>query len=140
MDNNQTQQSPWLLINRETGEQLDIDIMKTESSRWDKAWGKQIANMLDAGGEDRSRVIATLFRKKDSMNYVHLTVGEIAEKSNCSTKTVARTLKALEDKNFIVRLRQGRLMISPHIICRGDAAKGVAVVTLWKREQEKQDG
>ena len=134
MEQNKTVQSDWLLIDRKTGEQLDVDILETDPRRWDKAWGRQIANMLDAGGDDRARVIATLFRRKDSMNYVHLTVGEIAEKSGVSTKTVSRTLKALEDKKFIVRLRQGRLMISPHVICRGEQAKGMAVITLWKKE------
>ena len=134
---NQTQESKWLLIDKETGEQLDIDVVQASPRRWDKAWGSAIANMLDAGGEDKSRVIAVLFRRKDSMNYVNMTAVEIAEAAKCSEKTVSRTLAALEEKNFIVRIRRGKIMISPHVLCRGEYAKGMAVVTMWKKETEK---
>lgn len=135
MTNDDTQ---WGLINRDTGEIIDIDRVDGSPDRWDRVYGRALANMLDAGGEDRSRVIATLVRKKDLMNFVHLTILEIAEKSKVSSKTVTRTLKALEDKNFIHRIRNGKLMFSPHVIRRGQHSKGMAVVTMWQKETEHE--
>ena len=141
MVEDKTPESSYTIINNRTGEVSQVDgIEERTSDRWDKVWGKQLANMLDAGGEDRARVIATLLRKKDLMNVVHLTVSEIAERSKTSTKTVTRTLKALEDKGFIIRMRQARLMITPKVICRGGRSQGMAVITLWESEQEKYDG
>jgi len=127
----------WGLINLDTGEVTDIDRVDMPAARWEKAYGKAIANMLDASGEDRARVIATLIRKRDAANFIHLTVSEIAAKSNVSTKTVHRTLKALEDKNFIHRIRNGRLMFSPHVIRRGETSQGLAVVTMWDQERKQ---
>jgi DNA-binding transcriptional ArsR family regulator len=131
-----SEQTNWGIINMDTGDITPVDRMDGTPGRWDKVYGKQLANMLDAGGEDRARVIATLVRNKDMANFVHLTVTEIAEKSKVSTKTVHRTLKALEDKNYIHRIRNGKLMFSPHVINRGDTSMGLAVVTMWKQETE----
>jgi DeoR/GlpR family transcriptional regulator of sugar metabolism len=69
-------------------------------------------------------------------NYVYMTISEIAAKSKVSTKTVNRTLKALEDKNFIIRVRNGKLMFSPHVMRRGETSQGLAVVTMWEQEQK----
>ena len=134
MNTDETPKSDWALINTKTGEMTPIDRYDTNPARWDKAWGKALASMLDAGGEDRARVIATLIRRKDMANFVHLTVAEIALKSKVSTKTVARTLKALEEKDFIHRIRNGKLMFSPHVMRRGETSQGLAVVTMWEQE------
>jgi predicted transcriptional regulator len=125
------------LLNVKTGAIEPIDRIDASPQRWDKAWGKALADMLDAGGEDRARVIATLIRKRDLMNFVHLTIKEIADRSKVSTKTVHRTLQALEDKGFIHRIRNGKLMFSPHVIRRGKNSMGMAVVTIW--EQQKNE-
>jgi len=137
MTNLATNESEWGLINMVTGEVEPIDRLDTPSRRWDKAWAHALANMLDAGGEDRARVIAVLLRKKDNLNFVHLTLQEIAKFGKVSTKTVTRTLKALEDKHFIKRIRNGKLMLSPDVINRGEKSIGMAVVTIWKQEQDK---
>ena len=138
MTNLATGESQWVLLNTETGEETPLDRVDTEPRRWDKAWGHALASMLDAGGEDRARVIATILRRKDQMNYIHMTVGEIAEKAKVSTKTVTRTLKALEDKRFIKRIRNGKLMLSPDVINRGSNSLGMAVVTIWKQEHNDE--
>ena len=127
------------IINLDTGviEEYDVIEEKVDKSTWARVWGKQLAAMLDVGGEDKTRVIATLIRSRDAMNFIHLTVGEIAERSKTSTKTVSRTLKSLEDAGFIVRIRQGKIMLSPKVMCRGDRAMGMAVIHTWEElEQE----
>lgn len=132
MDPNEDQ---WYMINP-TNDQgfIPVDMVKDSDKRWDKAWGHSIAAMLDAGGEDKARVIAVLFRKKDYHNYINLTMAEIGKYAKVSTKTVSRTLKALEDKGFIVRVRNGRIMLSPNVINRGSRSHGMAVLTMWKAE------
>jgi DNA-binding transcriptional ArsR family regulator len=125
----------WYMYNPTSDEGfIPVDKVDNNPMRWDKAWGHQLANLLDAGGEDKARVIAVLFRKKDYHNYINLTMSQIAEIAKVSTKTVSRTLKALEDKHFIVRVRNGRIMLSPKVINRGDRSHGMAVLTMWKTE------
>jgi DNA-binding transcriptional ArsR family regulator len=131
-----TKEDRWGLYNYETGEITPVDRMDTKPMRWEKSYGKALANMLDAGGDDRARVVATLIRRRDMANYVYMTISEIAAKSKVSTKTVNRTLKALEDKNFIIRVRNGKLMFSPHVMRRGETSQGLAVVTMWEQEQK----
>jgi DNA-binding transcriptional ArsR family regulator len=134
--NESDNQDNWGLINLDTGEVTQIDRVDTSPGRWEKVWSKTLANMLDAGGDHQCKVIATLIRRRDMANFVYMTIAEIAEKAKVSRKTVTRTLKALEDKNFIHRIRNGKLMFSPHVMRRGESSQGMAVVTMWEQENE----
>lgn len=129
-------QENWGLINLDTGEVTEIDRVDSSPGRWEKVWSKTLANMLDTTGDQQTKVIATLIRRRDMANFVNLTTEEIAEKAKVSRKTVTRTLKALEDKNFIHRIRNGKLMFSPHVMRRGETSQGLAVVTMWEQENE----
>ena len=130
-------QEKWGLINLDTGEVTEIDRIDTTPGRWERVWGKTLANMLDSCGDHQSRVIATLIRRRDMANFVYMTTAEIADKAKVSRKTVTRTLAALEAKNFIHRIRNGKLMFSPHVMRRGEASQGMAVVTMWEQENDK---
>lgn len=130
------EQEDWALFNRNTGEIIPIDKIDGTPGRWEKVWSKTLANMLDHCGDEKTRVIATLIRNRDTANFVNMTLDELSAKAKVSRKTVTRTLKALEDKNFIHRIRNGKLMFSPHVLRRGDTSMGMAVVTMWEQEHE----
>jgi len=135
--NETDKQENWGLINLDTGEVTEIDRVDTTPGRWEKVWSKTLANMLDTCGDSQTRVVATLIRNRDTANFVNLTTEELSAKAKVSRKTVTRTLKALEDKNFIHRVRNGKLMFSPHVLRRGDTSMGMAVVTMWEQENEQ---
>lgn len=132
MMNNETAEAEWGLINFKTGETINVAMIEDKPGRWDRVYGKALANMLDAGGEEKSRVIAYLIRNRDYKNVVMASIREIAESTGVSTKTVNRTLTALQDKNFIHRLRQGVIMFSPHVIRTGKDTAGLVVLRQWK--------
>ena len=132
MNEDKTAESEWGLINFKTGETINVAMIEDKPGRWDRVYGKALANMLDAGGEEKSRVIAYLIRHRDYKNVVMSSIREIAEATKVSTKTVNRTLTALQDKNFIHRLRQGVIMFSPHVIRTGKDTAGLVVLRQWK--------
>lgn len=137
MPTNVTDEAQYGLIDMATGEITPIELIEDRPDRWDRVYGKALANMLDAGGEERAKVIAYLVRHRDYKNVVLATVREISDKTGVSTRTTLRTLKALEEKNFIHRLRHGVIMFSPHVIRTGRDTAGLAVLRRWKDATEE---
>lgn len=125
------------LIDMKTGEVTPMDIVRNVPGRWDKVYGKALAMMLNSSGEQRTLVIAALIAKRDKLNFIHSTISEIAKSAGVSTKTVNRTLKELEAKNFIHRIRNGKLMFSPNVIRTGENSVGLMVVSMWEKETDK---
>ena len=132
MNPDETEGTRWGLIDMESGEITPVAMIEDKPGRWDRVYGKALANMLEAGGEEKTRIIAYLIRNRDYKNVVMASIREIAEAANCSTKTVSRTLKALSDRNFIHRLRHGVIMFSPHVIRTGKDTAGLVVLRKWK--------
>ncbi len=125
------------IIDMLTGETLPIKVFeKKGTERWDKVWARSLADLLDLSGESRTRIIAYLIRKKDHKNVILATIRKISEDVGVSSKTVNRTLLQLEEANFIIRLQNGAIMFSPHIIQPGKSWAGVAVMRRWKTEQD----
>lgn len=133
----ETTEAQYGLIDMATGEITPIEVIEGRPGRWDRVYGKALADMLDAGGEEKTRVIAYLVRNRDYKNVVMASVRKIAEETSVSTKTVTRTLKALAEQNFIHRLQNGVIMFSPHVIRTGRDTAGLAVLRRWKDSTEE---
>lgn len=133
---NETEESPYSLMDNRTGEIIPIDVIEDKPGRWDRVYGKALADMLEHGGSG-AKIIAFLVRNRDYKNVVMASVREIANKADVSTRTAMRTLKSLEDKNFIIRLRPGVIMFSPHVIRTGKNTAGLAVLRRWKDVTEE---
>ena len=125
------------IIDMATGEITPIELIEDKPGRWDRVYGKALANMLEASGEERVKIIAYLVRHRDYKNVVIASVRDISEATGCSTRTVLRTLKALDEKNFIHRLRNSVIMFSPHVIRTGRDTAGLAVLRRWKDSTEE---
>lgn len=133
-----TSDDRYQIIDMLTGETEPIKVYeKKGTERWDKVWARSLADLLDLSGESRTKIIAYLIRKKDYKNVILATMRKIAEETGVSTKTVNRTLLQLEEAKFIIRLQNGAIMFSPHIIQPGKSWQGVAVMRRWKQESDQ---
>lgn len=131
-----TSDDRYQIIDMQTGIVEPIVVYEKKSNeRWDKVWAQSLCDMLDLSGESRTKIIAYLIREKDGKNVILATIRRISEATGVSTKTVNRTLLQLEEANFIIRLQNGAIMFSPHIIQPGKSWQGVAVMRRWKQEQ-----
>lgn len=125
------------IVDLKTGQVTKIPVYEAKKrERWDKVYAKTLADMLDLSSEPKTKVIAYLIRNKDYKNVCMATVRKIAEETGISTKTVQRTLKVLQDNNFIIRLQNGAVMFSPHVMRTGHNAGGMAVLRMWNDEHE----
>lgn len=129
--------SEWQLINTKTGEIRDVTLFDQtdKRERWEKVYAKSLANLLDIAGDERTKVIAYLIRKKDFENRIFGTMREMAKESGISTTTVNKTMQILQKNKYIHKVRNGVWRFSPHIMVAGKAHHGAAVYRNWNSEE-----
>jgi hypothetical protein len=126
----------WQLLNKKTGEVKDLMVMENKSKRerWEKVYARSLCDLLETAGDERTKVIAYMIRNKDYENRVSETVRSISEATGVSTKTVNRTLTAMREKNFLIKIRNGLWRFSPHVMVTGNKGYGAAVIRRWDTE------
>lgn len=120
------------IINMDTGEIVPFDqLVVPGQQRWDKVYPKNLARMMDMFGDEKMKVVAHLIRKKDTMNMIAATMREIAESTGVSLTTVNKVLKIMQQKDFIRKLRGGKWILSPRVICGGKQSIGMATINYY---------
>jgi DNA-binding IclR family transcriptional regulator len=64
-------------------------------------------------------------------NGVNTTMREISESTGVSMKTVSRVMKAMQDGDYLHKVRNGKWRLSPRIICNGDKRIGMATINYY---------
>ena len=123
----------YMVIDRVTGVEVDIDIYIKESSSsyWEKAYAKVLAEYIEVTGNNSSKVLAAILKKKNSDNLVLSTVREMAEELDVSPVTVSKIFVALQSKGLMKKIRNGRYLVSPMMLRHGSKTKGALLLRLW---------
>jgi hypothetical protein len=130
----------WQLINKHTGEIRDIVLFDSgKRERWDKVYARSLADVLELAGDEKTRVLALMLRKKDQQNRILMTVREMAAECDVSKTTVSNLLILLQKHNHIHKIKNGQYRFSPHIIQPGKSWQGAAVYRSWQDENKKAD-
>ena len=121
------------LLNMSTGETSPLDILhgSDKPDRWDKVYTKNLARMLNCVGDEKMQVVAFLLRKKDTFNGINATMKEIAKGAGVSINTVSRTMKTLQDNDYLHKVRNGMWRLSPRIVCNGKQSIGMATINYY---------
>lgn len=127
----------WQLVNIRTGETRDLATFEVEgkSERWEKVYAKSLADLLEIGGDEKTRVIAYMVRVKDYQNRVAETIRSIADATGVSKNTVNKVVQILQDNNYLVKVRNGLWRFSPHVMVNGNATVGAAVIRYWNYDR-----
>jgi len=123
----------------DTGEEIPFDqlVSSDKPDRWDKVYTKNLARMLDMMGDEKMRVISYLLRKKDSFNGISATMREIAEATEVSTNTVNKVMKAMQNGDYIQKVRGGKWRLSPRLICGGKNSIAMATINYYDNVDRK---
>ena len=108
-------------INRETGEIQEMNVISLEDRDFNfhKLWLSHIIQSLDLIGNQKTRLAFWIIENLNKENQLTMTYRQIAEKSGISLQTVMRTMTALVESNFIVRINNGCYQVNPDIIFKG---------------------
>lgn len=105
---------------------------KTDAN-FSKVWIDLMMLALGITGSSKARVIGHLISKRDANNRVHGSFDEIAEETSTGRMTVARTMKALQDKGLVERERDGVYIVSPDWIWDGHHHKRMTVLMEFQK-------
>ncbi|MED4885476.1 replication/maintenance protein RepL [Bacillus smithii] len=108
-------------VNPDTGEVEDFQVISVEErdANFHKLWLGHIISTLDLIGNQKIKVLSFILENLNSENMLLMTLREIADKTEISYKTVADTFKALQESNFLKKVRSGTYQVNPDVIFKG---------------------
>lgn len=134
-------------IKQDTGEITEMNVMSIEErdANFHKLWLGHILQSIDLIGNQKTKLAFWILDNLDSENKLTLTYRQIAEKSKVSYQTVHRTMQALIDSDFLVKINIGAYRVNPDVLFKGGKHNRLNVLIKYQSEKgsgddEKQDG
>lgn len=117
-----------------TGEILDVAffVEKVRQSGWQKAYAKTLAEYIKCGDGQAVNFLAYMLEKKDPKNQILGTQRELSQKCGVSLSIVSKTIKSLERKGLIKKIRNGCYMLSPDVMRNGSDKVGTIMFRMWR--------
>lgn len=127
-------------IKRDTGELTEMQVVEIEEkdANFHKLWLGHILQSIDLIGNQKTKLAFWILNNLNSDNQLIMTQRKIADKSGMSYQTVSRTIKALIDSNFLVKINSGAYRINPNVMFKGGKTKRLNVLLQYHDEQESE--
>lgn len=121
-------------VNPHTGEVEDFQVISVEErdANFHKLWLGHIISTLDLIGNQKIKVLSFILENLNSENMLLMTLREIADKTEISYKTVADTFKALQESNFLKKVRSGTYQVNPDVIFKGGKDNRLNVLIKYR--------
>lgn len=133
------------LIDKETGETVPVVQVSTDMEDRDfdfhKIWFSHFIQSLDIVSNQRLKLAFWIIDHLDSNNKLSMTQRQIAEESGISLKTVAITMKALQEGElpFLQRINGGTYIVNPAVIFKGAHGHRMAVMYDYNNTKKPSD-
>lgn len=125
-------------INKDTGEINTMQVVSIEErdANFHKIWLEHIIHSLDIIGNKKVKFAFWLLDNMNSENQITMTIRQMAEKSNTSLDTVARTIKALMESDFLIRINIGVYQINPNVIFKGGKENRLNILIQYRNNKK----
>lgn len=125
-------------INKDTGEINTMQVVSIEErdANFHKIWLEHIIHSLDIIGNKKVKFAFWLLNNMNSENQITMTIRQMAEKSNTSLDTVARTIKALMESDFLIRINIGVYQINPNVIFKGGKENRLNILIQYRNNKK----
>jgi len=128
-------------INSETGEIEEMEVISIEErdANFHKIWLGHIVESLDLIGNKKLKVLTFIMDNLNSENMFLMTYKEIEQKTGISQPTIAETMKALQESDFLKKIRAGTYQINPDKIFKGGKNSRLNVLMQYNEIDKKED-
>lgn len=128
-------------IKQDTGEITEMNVMSIEErdANFHKLWLGHILQSIDLIGNQKTKLAFWILDNLDSENKLTLTYRQIAEKSKVSYQTVHRTMQALIDSDFLVKINIGAYRVNPDVLFKGGKHNRLNVLIKYQNEKGSED-
>lgn len=127
------------LMDSETGELITLNHVKKYVCGSRNFWKCYLIDFLTVLGIMESRqldVFIYIVENTSPGNNVFLgTYKKISTDTGCAPATIARTMKKLQENNFIKKLQNGAWLVNPNILIKGDEKKRQILLSYYESEE-----
>lgn len=122
-------------IDKETGEihKMQVTDIEERDANFHKIWLGHMLESLDMIGNQKIRVAMFILNNVNRDNEFIMTYRIISEKTGISTKTITETMKALQESNFIKKIRNGYYRLNPDVIFKGGKEERLEVLIRYNK-------
>lgn len=123
-------------IHQETGELCEMNVIEESEKdcNFHKLWLGHIIQSLDLIGNKKIDVLIYISNNLNSENIFIMTQRTMAKKIGVSYATVAETMKALQESNFLKQIQSGVYQVNPNILFKGSKDKRMNILIKYNQE------
>lgn len=127
------------LIDAQTGEQIFVDQITKRVYGTKNFWKCYLMDFLGVLGIIDSKqldVFIFILENTNQSNNTFLgTYKHISEKTGCSSRTIAKIMKKLQENNFIKKIQNGAWLVNPNILMRGNDTKRQILLSYYESDE-----
>ncbi|KKB33698.1 hypothetical protein QY97_03083 [Bacillus thermotolerans] len=111
---------------------MQVTDIEERDANFHKMWLGHVLESLDMIGNQKIRVAMFIMNNVNSDNEFIMTYRIIAEKTGISLQTVSETMKALQESDFIKKIRNGYYRINPDVMFKGGKNKRMEILIRYR--------
>lgn len=127
------------LLDTQTGEVIWVDQITKRTYGTKNFWKCYLMDFLTVLGIIDSRqldiFIYIVENTNQSNNTFIGTYKKISKDTGCSSTTIARIMKKLQDNNFIKKIQNGVWLVNPNILMKGNDTKRQILLSYYESEE-----
>lgn len=127
------------LVDVETGEKILVDQITKRVYGTRNFWKCYLMDFLTVLGIVDSKqldIFIFIVENTNQSNNVFLgTYKHISEQVGCSSTTIAKIMKKLQEKNFIKKIQNGAWLVNPNILMKGNDNKRQILLSYYETDE-----
>lgn len=127
------------LVDLDNGEHIIVDQITKRVYGTKNFWKCYLMDFLSVLGIIDSRqldVFIFIVENTNPSNNTFIgTYKKISEEVHCSSRTIARIMKKLQDNNFIKKVQNGVWLVNPNILMKGNDTKRQILLSYYEEDE-----
>lgn len=127
------------LIDVQTGEQIFVDQITKRVYGSKNFWKCYLMDFLTVLGIIDSKqldIFIFIVENTNQSNNTFLgTYKHISKQTGCSSRTIAKIMKKLQENNFIRKIQNGAWFVNPNILMKGNDTKRQILLSYYESEE-----
>ena len=127
------------LVDTQTGEVIWVDQITKRTYGTKNFWKCYLMDFLTVLGIIDSRqldIFIYIVENTNPSNNIFIgTYKKISKDTGCSSTTIARIMKKLQENNFIKKVQNGAWLVNPNILMKGNDTKRQILLSYYETEE-----
>lgn len=128
-------------IKESTGEITEMHVVDfiDRDFNFHKIWLNEIVRSIDLIGNKKVKLAFWIIENLDKENKLVMTLRQIVKKSGFSYQTAQRTINALIESDFLIRINTGAYRVNPNALFKGGKNDRFNVLMRYIKESEESN-